>query len=265
MELVLSCVGRQSYTFGVVVEMKRFFIPCLRCRWESRLCIRGESETSDFLVLERMCLLLRCHAGWFRRAVCSCILRTRLGLRYTCSIHRFVVPEEGFPVFRGFVGKRDSGDLGDGIWFSVQVQSGYSSFETLAEVHVGKYEWKPIEADLSRWRGREIVMKLVSDVGPKTIRQQTGRAGATCAWKAGSTIGSLAGYKECLVQDGTPEDFVADLPLSVLSARGAVGFATRAGIQQFAEHYEPWRLERNPIWLASCIQWLRRSEEHLVA
>ena len=221
MELVLSCgVGRQSYTFGLLSEMKPVpYSLSPLSNWESRLCIRGESETSDFSGTGAYVSATTMPCGMVSKSGLFMHPPYKTGVGYTCSIHRFVVPEEGFPVFRGFVGKRDGGDLGDGIWFSVQVQSGDSSFETLAEVHVGKYEWKPIEADLSRWRGREIVMKLVSDVGP----EDDSSADWAC-WgdlrlesRDPQLVHSLD-TRNALYKVERPEDFVADLPLSVLGS-----------------------------------------------
>ena len=37
----------------------------------------------------------------------------------------------------------------------------------VAQTTVREHQWQPIEADLSRWAGRPIRLKLIADVGPK--------------------------------------------------------------------------------------------------
>jgi hypothetical protein len=68
-------------------------------------------------------------------------------------------------IFRASVGKLDGGYEGDGILFKVAVVEGEKQ-TIVAEETVKKFEWKPIEADLSPWAGKTIQIQLISDPGP---------------------------------------------------------------------------------------------------
>ena len=69
--------------------------------------------------------------------------------------------------FTAFVGKGDGSDRGDGIFYRIELDAGDGKVETLAEAHVIEHEWKPISADLSKWRGKRVKLTLVTDCGPK--------------------------------------------------------------------------------------------------
>ena len=80
-------------------------------------------------------------------------------------------------VFTAAVGKGDGSDLGDGIYYRVEVETADGARKTVAEQHVGRHEWKPISADLSSWRGQRVKLYLVADCGPKN-----NTAGDWSAW-----------------------------------------------------------------------------------
>ena len=80
-------------------------------------------------------------------------------------------------VFTAAVGKGDGSDLGDGIYYRVEVETADGARKTVAEQHVGRHEWKPISADLSSWRGQRVKLYLVADCGPKN-----NTAGDWAAW-----------------------------------------------------------------------------------
>ena len=82
-------------------------------------------------------------------------------MRYTLD-----VPSAGAS-FSACVGKGDGSDLGDGIFYRVEVETADGVRKTVAEQHVGRHEWKPIAADLSAWRGQRVKLYLVADCGPK--------------------------------------------------------------------------------------------------
>ncbi|MGQ9506005.1 MAG: hypothetical protein ACUVQG_14200 [Thermogutta sp.] len=69
-------------------------------------------------------------------------------------------------VFRCLIGKGDGSDPGDGILFRVVVVEDDGAETIVAERHWGQHAWEPLEADLSRWAGRRIRIKVVADVGP---------------------------------------------------------------------------------------------------
>jgi len=68
--------------------------------------------------------------------------------------------------FRCDIGKRDGSDRGDGILFRVAVVESGGKETIVAEKQWAEHAWTPLEADLSRWAGRRIQIKLISDVGP---------------------------------------------------------------------------------------------------
>ncbi|MDO5113359.1 MAG: hypothetical protein Q4E67_03195, partial [Planctomycetia bacterium] len=77
------------------------------------------------------------------------------------------VPAE-FPTFlRAFVGKRDGCDIGDGILYEIVVQDKTGKTTKVAQEHVATHEWKPIAADLTPWKGEEIILQLITDCGEK--------------------------------------------------------------------------------------------------
>lgn len=75
------------------------------------------------------------------------------------------LPAEPKAAFRASVGKSDGSHPGDGILFKVSVVDDQGKDTIVAETNVTEHEWKPIEADLSRWAGKTIRIKIISDVG----------------------------------------------------------------------------------------------------
>jgi hypothetical protein len=69
--------------------------------------------------------------------------------------------------FRASVGKTDGSDPGDGIWYRVVVRATDGTETVAAETTVRDHAWVPIEADLSRWSGQSVTLRLVADVGAK--------------------------------------------------------------------------------------------------
>ncbi len=68
--------------------------------------------------------------------------------------------------FTALVGKGDGSDLGDGIFYSVEVLDADGKTTTVASVHIARHQWLPIAADLSPWAGRRVRLRLVADCGP---------------------------------------------------------------------------------------------------
>lgn len=76
------------------------------------------------------------------------------------------LPREPLAAFRCEIGKRDGSDRGDGVLFRVAVVEAGGKETIVAEKQWAEHAWTPLEADLSRWAGRSIRLKLISDVGP---------------------------------------------------------------------------------------------------
>ncbi len=66
---------------------------------------------------------------------------------------------------RASVGKLDGSDLGDGILYEVYVLD-ETGAETLVGTHtVRSHRWEPMEADMTRWAGKTVRLRLVLDPG----------------------------------------------------------------------------------------------------
>jgi hypothetical protein len=76
------------------------------------------------------------------------------------------LPREPLAAFRCEIGKRDGSDRGDGVLFRIAVVEPDKKETIAAEKQWAEHAWTPLEADLSRWAGRTIRIKLISDVGP---------------------------------------------------------------------------------------------------
>lgn len=88
------------------------------------------------------------------------------GVGYAYALYDNIsLPVHQPAVFRAWVGKRNGSHLGDGILYQVVVVDGAGRENVAAECIVTNHVWLPIEADLSRWIGKSIRLKLIADVG----------------------------------------------------------------------------------------------------
>ena len=136
-------------------------------KWFGGMCMRGGKEQFDFgrsgahvhpqayscNEVEKQSLAM--HPPWMG------------GVGYTFALYEpMKLPGEPAAAFRAVVGKGDGSDLGDGILYKLIVVDAAGAETVAAEQSVKEHRWTPIEADLSRWAGKEIRLKLVADVGP---------------------------------------------------------------------------------------------------
>ncbi|MCU0871958.1 MAG: hypothetical protein MUE50_06395 [Pirellulaceae bacterium] len=102
----------------------------------------------------------------------------RGGVGYTFALFGPLDLPTGIPAaFRCEIGKRDGSDPGDGILFRVAVVASDGSETSVAERQWIEHAWTPLEADLSRWAGQSVRVKLIADVGP-----QDNSAGDWACW-----------------------------------------------------------------------------------
>ena len=76
------------------------------------------------------------------------------------------LPREPVAAFRCDIGKRDGSDRGDGILFRVAVVESDGRETLVAGKQWAEHGWTALDADLSRWAGQSVRIKLISDVGP---------------------------------------------------------------------------------------------------
>lgn len=90
------------------------------------------------------------------------------GVGYTFAVFEPVDLPKAWPTaFRCLIGKGDGSDPGDGILFRIAVVDAKGKETIAAEKQWIKHAWTPLEADLSRWTGQRVQIKLTADVGPK--------------------------------------------------------------------------------------------------
>ncbi|MBR5840465.1 MAG: hypothetical protein IKZ84_18140, partial [Victivallales bacterium] len=84
-----------------------------------------------------------------------------------CSYARVetTLPDEDEIIFQASLGKRDGTNRGDGIRFMVLVAEVGQPEILAGEVTHADHKWIPFTVDLSKWRGKKVVMRLVSDAG----------------------------------------------------------------------------------------------------
>ena len=76
-----------------------------------------------------------------------------------------VLPGQPKAALRCQIGKADGSDPGDGVLFKVAVVEADGTETVLAEKQWIEHAWTPLEADLSRFAGEPIRIKLITDVG----------------------------------------------------------------------------------------------------
>ncbi len=88
------------------------------------------------------------------------------GVGYVAALLEPVtLPSEPAASLRCAVGKGDGSDPGDGILYQVYVIDGQGQTTLLGEKVQQAHAWAEWELDLSPWRGQQITLKLVADVG----------------------------------------------------------------------------------------------------
>lgn len=155
----------------------------------SRQALRGREEeplqqaTGAFVHNQRV----RC--GGVEKAALYMHPPWRSGVGYVAAVTEPVLlPADPPAVFSCLVGKGDGSDPGDGILYRVYVIEPSGQEALLGEKHQAKHAWTPWQLDLSAWRGREIRLKLVADVGP-----------------ADNSVGDWACWAELKLTSATPQ------------------------------------------------------------
>lgn len=64
------------------------------------------------------------------------------------------------------IGKQDGSDRGDGVLFRIEVVEGPGAPAVVVQKQWAEHAWTELEADLSKWAGKRVRLRLVADVGP---------------------------------------------------------------------------------------------------
>ncbi|MGB2820979.1 MAG: hypothetical protein WBF17_08360, partial [Phycisphaerae bacterium] len=121
------------------------------------------------------------------------------GVGYSYALYGPVVlPADAPAAFRCSIGKGDGSDPGDGILFRLAVVDGKGDEKVLAERQWLRHAWGEMTADLSKWTGQRVRIKLIADVGPKD-----NSSGDWACW-ADLRIESAGPVVEIAVHDAPP-------------------------------------------------------------
>jgi len=123
----------------------------------------------------------------------------RGGVGYSYALFGPVaLPAEAPAALRCSIGKGDGSDPGDGILFRLAVVDDKGAEKVLAEKQWLRHAWGELTADLSKWAGRRVRIKLIADVGAKD-----NSSGDWACW-AEMRIESAAPVVEITVHDAPP-------------------------------------------------------------
>jgi hypothetical protein len=135
--------------------------------WSSGICERGKAEQSEFDDTGGLVRADNMTCGGVTRQGVFMSPPYKTGVGYSFALYPAMGLPAGVPAaFRAMVGKGDGSDPGDGVWFEVRVVDAAGHETTAGRQSEAEHIWLPIEADLSRWAGQKVQLKLVSDVGP---------------------------------------------------------------------------------------------------
>ncbi|MBC7288759.1 MAG: hypothetical protein H5T86_12125, partial [Armatimonadetes bacterium] len=152
---------------GVIVDYGPRKVVDVPQRWQGGMRLRGQPETFDFGQTGAHVRAGEQSCGGDRRKAITMHPPYVGGVGYAFArLDPIRLPPKPKAVFRALVGKGDGSDPGDGILYRVAVIDESGQETVLAEKTVAQHKWELIEADLSRFAGKEVQLKLISDVGP---------------------------------------------------------------------------------------------------
>jgi hypothetical protein len=100
------------------------------------------------------------------------------GVGYTFALlGPWQLPAEIPATFHCQIGKKNGSDPGDGILFRIAMVEENGQETLVAEQSWIEHAWSPMSADLSRWAGKKVRLKLIADVG-----RQDNSAGDWACW-----------------------------------------------------------------------------------
>jgi hypothetical protein len=135
-------------------------------KYASGIRQRGQPETSDFSTTNAQVEP--------RRTACNGVEKSGLfmhppyqgGVGYAFALSEpIALPSQPATTFRAMVGKADGSDPGDGILYKLAVLDAAGAETVVTQATVRLHAWQPLAADLARWAGQAVRLKLVSDVG----------------------------------------------------------------------------------------------------
>ena len=137
-------------------------------KWTAGLRLRGHPETADLGTTQAQVQPQNVRCGEVEKPALFMHPPWQGGVGSCFALYDpILLPAAPPAAFRAFVGKKDGSDLGDGVFYQVAVLEENGTETVAAQLSVTRHEWKPLAADLSRWAGRKVRVKLITDCGPK--------------------------------------------------------------------------------------------------
>ncbi|MBI5383376.1 MAG: hypothetical protein HZA90_01675 [Verrucomicrobia bacterium] len=132
------------------------------------ICLRGGREASEFGPSGAQADKRTLSCGGTEKPALFMHPPYMQGVGYTYALcEPLALPADRPAAFRASVGKQDGSDPGDGILFKLVVLDAAGAETVAAQAVATQHAWLPLEADLSRWTGQSVRMKLIADVGPR--------------------------------------------------------------------------------------------------
>jgi hypothetical protein len=137
-------------------------------KWTAGICLRGQPERAAMSETGAHVSKTDQTSGGVAHPALAMHPPYKGGTGYAFAQYAPVALPAATPAaFRALVGKGDGSDLGDGILYRVAVLDESSVATIAAELTVTNHAWHAIEADLSKWAGHSVRLKLIADVGPR--------------------------------------------------------------------------------------------------
>ncbi|MEN6546592.1 MAG: hypothetical protein ABFE07_11155, partial [Armatimonadia bacterium] len=139
----------------------------LPAAYDTGMCVRNAPETPDFGKTGGHVVARAVTVGGVGKQALFMHPPWQDGTGYVFAVYEAMTLPNQPLAFRALVGKADGSYLGDGILYKLAVTDPSGKDTIVAEKTVLTHEWTPLEADLSKWAGQKVRIKMISDVGPK--------------------------------------------------------------------------------------------------
>lgn len=144
--------------------------------YEMRMGLRGQAETADQPALTAARAAVYTAGDGISGGVARSATNERPvyrlhppyigGVGYVAALFEPVkLPATPAAACRGWVGKGDGSDLGDGILYKLAVVDEAGQEQVVGEVTVPDHQWYELTGDLTAFAGRTVRLKLIVDVG----------------------------------------------------------------------------------------------------
>ncbi len=158
----------QTMQLGIKTTEGFASVVAMPTTWTAGMKLRGAADTADFGTSATIVNPQTIECGKISKSGLFMHPPWQGGTGYAFASYEPVrLPVSPAAAFRANVGKANGSDPGDGILYKLAVVDSSGQETVVAETTVLKHEWKPIEAELTRWAGQTVKLKLITDAGPR--------------------------------------------------------------------------------------------------